>query len=92
MVDQPTATHDLHDEVRLASRFIDHVDVEVEVVLGTVRITVAELAALSQDSVLEIDRVITEAADIRVNGQVIGQGEIVTVGDHFAVRVTRIGE
>lgn len=74
-----------------ASRLIEHVEVEVEVLLGEARLTVAELGKLAMGDVLPVDRTIAEAADIRVNGRVIARGEIVTVGDTFAVRVTEIG-
>lgn len=73
-------------------RFVDHVHVDVEVLLGAARLTIAEMTALTEGSVVEVDRLISEAVDIRVNGRVIGRGEIVTVGDKFGVRVTQIGE
>ncbi|WP_338446510.1 FliM/FliN family flagellar motor switch protein [Pelagerythrobacter marensis] len=75
-----------------ARRFVDHVDVEVEVFLGGARLTIAEMTALAEGAVVEVDRLISEAVDIRVNGKVIARGEIVTVGDKFGVRVTQIGE
>jgi flagellar motor switch protein FliN/FliY len=72
-------------------KLIDHVEVEVEVVLGEARLTVADLNRLAAGDVLPVDRTLAEAADIRVNGRVIARGEIVTVDDRFAVRVTEIG-
>jgi flagellar motor switch protein FliN/FliY len=74
------------------ARLIDHVEVEVEVLLGAARLTVAELNELSSGDVLPIDRKLGEAADIQVNGRVIARGEIVTLDDKFAIRVTEIGE
>ena len=74
------------------SRLIDHVDVEVEILLGATQITVAELERLKQGDTIEVDRFISEAADIRVNGRTIGRGEIVTVDDKFAVRITQIDD
>ena len=73
-----------------ASTLIEHVEVEIEVLLGEARLTVAELGKLAMGDVLPVDRSIAEAADIRVNGRVIARGEIVTVGDSFAVRVTEV--
>ncbi|OCC22929.1 hypothetical protein MB02_14275 [Croceicoccus estronivorus] len=74
------------------AKLIDHVEVEVEVMLGEARLTVAALNRLATGDVLPIDRTIAEAADIRVNGRIIARGEIVTVDDKFAVRVTEIGD
>ena len=76
---------------KLPEKLIDHVEVDVEVVLGEARLTVADLNRLAAGDVLPVDRTLAEAADIRVNGRVIARGEIVTVDDRFAVRVTEIG-
>lgn len=75
-----------------AARLIDHVEVDVEVLLGEARLTIAALNELTAGNVLTIDRKLSEAADIRLNGQVIARGEIVTLDDKFAIRVTEIGE
>lgn len=74
------------------ARLIDHVEVDVEVLLGDARLTVAELNKLATGDVLPVERSIAEAADIRVNGRVIARGEIVTVDGKFAVRVTEIAD
>ncbi|GAD50779.1 flagellar motor switch protein FliN [Caenibius tardaugens NBRC 16725] len=73
------------------ARLIDHVEVEVEVMLGEARLTVADLNRLAMGDILPIERSLADSADIRVNGRVIARGEIVTVADRFAVRVTEIG-
>jgi flagellar motor switch protein FliN/FliY len=88
---QPTEKPAESAKASPASRLIEHVEVDVEVLLGEARLTVAELGKLATGDVLPVDRLIAEAADIRVNGRVIARGEIVTVGDSFAVRVTEIG-
>lgn len=75
----------------IPSRLIDHVPVELEVVLGDARMTVSDLGALDTGTVIELDRQINEAAEIRVNGRVIAHGEVVSVDDKFAVRITKLG-
>jgi flagellar motor switch protein FliN/FliY len=76
----------------LPARLIDHVEVEVEVILGEARLSVAELNRLQPGEIVPIDRKLGEAAEIRVNGRVIARGEIVSVDEKFAVRVTEIGK
>ncbi|MGC1468452.1 MAG: FliM/FliN family flagellar motor switch protein [Sphingorhabdus sp.] len=71
---------------------IDHIEVDVEALLGDATMTVAQLNVLVEGDVVRLDRQINEPVAIRVNGRVIGRGEIVTVNDCFAVRVTRMGE
>ena len=78
-------------EAELPTRLIDHVEVDVEVIIGETRLSVADLARLETGDILPIDRKLSEAAEIRVNGRVIARGEIVSVDEKFAVRVTEIG-
>ncbi|MEM8697275.1 MAG: FliM/FliN family flagellar motor switch protein [Pseudomonadota bacterium] len=66
------------------------VEVDIDARLGNVSLPVSELLALSRDSVLTLDRTITDPVDLRVNGAVVARGEIVTVDDNFAVRITEI--
>ena len=73
------------------ARLIDHVEVAIEVVLGEAKMTVAELAELNAGTVVALDRQLNEAAEIRVNKRVIARGEVVSVDDRFAVRITEVG-
>ncbi len=66
---------------------INTVDVRLEVVLGDVAMTVAELRSLEKGSILALDTPLNAAAIIRLNGVPVAQGEIVSVGDHFGVRI-----
>lgn len=91
MVKDDDAALDQRTE-ELPSRLIDHVEVEVEVVLGDARLSVAELTGLKHGDVLPLNRKLSEAAEIHVNGRVIAHGEIVSVDENFAVRVTEIGK
>jgi flagellar motor switch protein FliN/FliY len=70
---------------------IDHVQIEVEALLGSKPITIAELNALAQGDVIALGTQINDPVTLRVNGRIIGSGEIVTVNDRFAVRITQIG-
>lgn len=80
------------ETAELPPRLIDHVEIEVEVILGEGRLSVAELNRLQPGEVVPIDRKLNEAAEIRVNGRVIARGEIVSVNEKFAVRVTEVGQ
>lgn len=92
MVDDNTQTLPAPSATELPTRLIDHVEVDVEVILGEAHLCVAELAALAKGDLVPVDRRLGEAAEIRVNGRVIARGEIVSVDEKFAVRVTEIGE
>lgn len=72
-------------------RLVDHVEVGCEAVIGGGSLTIARLNALAKGDVVTLDRSPADPVDIRVNGKTIARGEIVTVGDRFAVRLTEIG-
>lgn len=79
------------DEAPSPTDLINHVEIEVEALLGEAIMTVAELNTLAEGDVVRLNGQINEPVSIRVNGRIIGRGEIVTVNDRFAVRVTQIG-
>lgn len=76
----------------LAARMIDDVEVEIEAFVGATRMTVAELGALKPQSVVALDAPLNRAVELRLNGVVIAQGELVAVGDKFGVRLSEIAQ
>jgi flagellar motor switch protein FliN/FliY len=52
------------------------IPIEVQVVLGTSRMQVADLMDLSEGATIGLDRKIGEPVEIMVNGKLIGRGEI----------------
>ena len=66
------------------------VDVKLTVEIGSTRLTLRELLALGEQSVIELDRQANELLDVFVNGTLIGRGEVVTIGEKFGVRMTEL--
>ena len=60
--------------------------------LGTAEITVRELLALEEGSVVKLDKIAGESATVLVNEQYLGQAETVVVNDRFGLRITTIGK
>ncbi len=71
-------------------RLLQDVDVKLTVEIGSAELTLRELLALGESSVIELDRQANELLDVFVNGTLIGRGEVVTVGDRFGVRMTEL--
>ena len=69
---------------------LQDVDVKLTVEIGSTTLTLRELLALGESSVIELDREADELLDVFVNGTLIGRGEVVTVGDKFGVRMTEL--
>ncbi len=81
-----------HSTTGLAANFrlLQDVDVKLTVEIGSTNLTLRELLALGEASVIELDRHANELLDVFVNGTLIGRGEVVTVGDKFGVRMTEL--
>ena len=71
-------------------RLLQDVDVKLTVEIGSAALTLRELLALGESSVIELDRAANELLDVFVNGTLIGRGEVVTVGERFGVRMTEL--
>lgn len=71
-------------------RLLQDVDVKLTVEIGSTTLTLRELLALGETSVIELDREANELLDVFVNGTLVGRGEVVTVGDKFGVRMTEL--
>ena len=65
-------------------------DVELSVELGRQRLTLDAALGLGDQSLIELDKVIGEPVDIRLNGKLFARGEVVTVSENFGVRLLEI--
>ena len=66
------------------------VTVTVTAEFGRVKLPISSLLKLSVGSVLEMDRGISEPVDLLVQGTLLARGEIVVVGDRFAIRLKEL--
>jgi len=66
------------------------VGLEISVELGRTRMKFRDVLNLSNGSVVELSRQVSEPVDILVNGALLASGEVVVVDDHFAVRITKL--
>src|SRR5262249_14271589 len=68
------------------------VSVLVTVELGRASLTVNEVLKLGVGSVVELDRLVLEPVDLMVQGVRLARGEVVVVGDRFAIRIKEIAD
>jgi flagellar motor switch protein FliN/FliY len=62
----------------------------VAIELGRTSMTVQEILRLGRGSVVQLERLAGEPIDIYVGDRRFAEGEVVVLGEHFGVRVTRI--
>jgi type III secretion protein Q len=71
---------------------LDDVQLNVSLELGTASISIHELQALQPGFVFTSGPGFEDSVIARVNGVVIGRGELVRVGDSLGVRLTRVND
>ncbi len=69
---------------------LQDVQVRLSVEVGGTTLTIRDLLALSEGSVVELDRYASEMLDVLANGRLLAKGEVVTVGDRLGVRVLEV--
>ncbi len=68
------------------------VTLPVTIEFGRTRMTVQEILELGVGSVVQLDRMVGEPVDLFVGDQKLAEGEVVVIGEHFGIRVTKILE
>ncbi len=66
------------------------VQLQVSVEIGRTSLPIREVLALAPGSIIELDKLAGEKADILVNGHPVAQGEVVVVDENFGVRITDV--
>ena len=66
------------------------VEVELTVEIGRTRRRIADVLRIAPGQTVELSKAAGEPVDIYVNGQLIGRGEAVVLGDRYGVRITEL--
>lgn len=66
------------------------VEVEITVEIGRTRRRIAEVLRMAPGQTIELAKTAGEPVDIYVNGQLLGRGEAVVMGDRYGVRITEL--
>lgn len=66
------------------------VSMPVAIEIGRASMTVQEILQLGIGAVVQLDRIVGEPVDIYVSDRKFAQGEVVVVGEHFGVRITKV--
>jgi flagellar motor switch protein FliN/FliY len=66
------------------------IPVEISVEIGRTKLPIGELLSLSKGSIVELNKIAGETADIYVNERLLGKGEVVIVNERLGVRIVEI--
>ena len=67
-----------------------YVEMPVTIVLGRTKMRLKDLLKLTNGSVVELDQMLDDEVEVRVNNCVIAYGEVVAVDGNYAVRILRM--
>ncbi|MBN2703546.1 MAG: flagellar motor switch protein FliN [Pontiellaceae bacterium] len=88
-VSEPTeGVKDVSEEINL--NMILDVPVDVHVEIGNTSLPIKEFLRLGVGSVVQLDRLVGEPADLIVNGKLIGRGDVVVVDETFGIRISEL--
>ncbi len=75
-----------------ARSFDSLMDMSLPVIIefGRTAMTLQEVLALASGSVIRLERMVGEPIDIFVSDRKLAEGEVVVIGEHFGVRITRL--
>ena len=66
------------------------VSVPIQVILGETALSVADLSALTEGTVLQLNRLAVQPVVVLAAGQEIAWAEVVVIDETFGVRITRM--
>ncbi|MGO5000108.1 flagellar motor switch protein FliN [Oceanisphaera sp. W20_SRM_FM3] len=76
-----------------SSRGLDYfqqLPVRVSLEVASAEISLGELMQAGEGAVIELDRMAGEPLDVKVNGTLLAQGEVVLANGRYGVRLTRV--
>lgn len=83
-------TEGVKDEGKRNLDLILDISVPVSVELGRTNMLVKDILALSQGSIVELDKIAGTPVDLLVRGKLLAQGEVVVVDENFGLKITNI--
>jgi flagellar motor switch protein FliN/FliY len=66
------------------------VPVSVTVELGSTKLPMREVLALTSGSIIKLDKMAEEPVELLVNGKRLARGEVVVVDNKFGIKITEI--
>ncbi|QAU24284.1 flagellar motor switch protein FliN [Dyella sp. M7H15-1] len=87
MLEAPAA---LETPRRPSMRMLRKIPVRLTLEVGAASMSLSELAALEQGSVVELDRLAGEPLAIKVNGAQIGRAEVVVSGENYGLKIVEL--
>ena len=79
-------SHETKDAIMRAVSF------DVVAIVGKASLTLSDIENMAQGEVIPLSSKLTDVVTLQLNGVEIARGELVSVGDNFAVKLTHVTE
>ncbi len=86
----PGREEDLKMDLKL--KMVLDFPLEVSVRLGDAEMNVGQILNLTVGTVIELDSMVNDKVDLKVNGKSFAQGEVITIGETFGVRLDNLSK
>ncbi|MEW7311560.1 FliM/FliN family flagellar motor switch protein [Buttiauxella gaviniae] len=83
---EQAATESRSEQLRKMALF-SRIPVNLTLEVASVSISLAELMTITNDSVIELDKMAGEPLDLKVNGIQFGKAEVVVLNDKYGLRI-----
>jgi len=80
------------DGAAVRESVIRAVQFKVDVIVGDATLSLSEIESLENGSVIPLSRGLNESISLELNDVEIARGELVSVGNNFAVKITHVNE
>ena len=64
--------------------------IDIVAVLGTAEMKISQILQLGRGAVVELDCLVEEPVELRVEGRLVAKGEVIVADDQLAVRITEV--
>ena len=64
--------------------------VDIVAVLGTTEMKISQVLQLNRGAMVELESLVEEPVELRVEGRLIAKGEVIVTDDQLAVRITEV--
>lgn len=68
------------------------IPIDIQLEIGKLSCSLQKLIDLHENDVLELDQPIGQTIDLRVEGRLIGRGQIVRLGDQLGLRISELAD
>jgi flagellar motor switch protein FliN/FliY len=81
---------DIEHGAKFQDRTLGDIPIEVSVELGRTHMSLKDILELREGSIVELDRSAGDPLDLKVGGQLVAQGEVIAIDDHYGLKVTNL--